>query len=428
MSTITATNEIDKHQYKKTPLTTYDLGWILLNIGMAIGAGTVVVPVQIGLKGLWVFVAAFLIAYPATYMLQNLYMKTLSESDICEDYSNIISQYLGKNWGMMLGILYFIMLVHGMFIYSTAIIYDSASYLNTFGVTDSVLSDSVAYTLIVLTALIFVASRGEQLLFKVSGPLVVVKVSIIVLLGVIMIPHWDFNNIKAFPGIGDFARDVLLTIPFAFFSAVFIQILNPMNIAYRKREENKEIATYKAIRVHRIAYITLISIILFFSFSFSLSITYEQALEAFNLNISALAMAAKVIPGELVHIMTVLLNVSAVVTAFFGIYLGFQEAVKGILVNIIQRFIPEERINHKVLGVSVYVFIVLLLTFWVSLGFSVVIFFHIASPLYGIVSCLIPCYLVYRVQKLHKFKGLQAQCVLIFGLLLVISPFFKFFE
>ena len=68
MSTITATNEIDKHQYKKTPLTTYDLGWILLNIGMAIGAGTVVVPVQIGLKGLWVFVAAFLIAYPATYL------------------------------------------------------------------------------------------------------------------------------------------------------------------------------------------------------------------------------------------------------------------------------------------------------------------------------------------------------------------------
>ncbi|GAB2657923.1 amino acid permease [Vibrio panuliri] len=428
MSSITATSQLEKHQYKKIPLTGYDAGWILLNIGMAIGAGTVVVPVQIGLKGIWVFIAAFLIAYPATYMLQNLYLKTLSESDLCEDYSNIISQYLGKNWGMALGIMYFIMLVHGMFIYSTAIIYDSASYLTTFGVTDSVLSESVLYTIAVLSALIFIASRGEQLLFKISGPMVVVKVSIIVLLGVVMIPHWDFNNIKAFPSMADFSRDVLLTIPFAFFSAVFIQILNPMNIAYRKREEDKEVATFKAIRVHRISFIILISIIIFFSFSFSFSISYEQALEAFNSNISALAMAAKVIPGKLVHIMTVLLNVSAVVTAFFGIYLGFQEAVKGILVNIIQRFIPEDQINHQMLSVGTYLFIVTLLTFWVSLGFSVVIFFHIASPLYGIVSCLIPCYLVYRVNKLHKFQGLQAKCVLLFGLLLVISPFFKFFE
>lgn len=427
MSTIASISET-KRQYNNIPLTAYDAGWILLCIGMAIGAGTVLVPVQIGLKGIWVFIVSFLIAYPATYMLQNLYMKTLSESDICEDYSNIITQYLGKNWGIALGIIYFVMLVHGMFIYSISVIYDSASYLKTFGVTEHLLSDSAVYKLIVFMALVFIASRGERLLFKISGPMVVVKVGIIVLLGLVMIPHWDLKNITAFPDIGVFSRDVLLTIPFAFFSAVFVQILNPMNIAYRKREEDKHLATYKAIRVHRISYIILISIIIFFSFSFTFSMSHEQAVEAFNLNISALAMAAKVIPGTLVHIMTTLLNIFAVLTAFFGIYLGFQEAVKGILLNIIQRFIPESRINYAALGIGVYVFIVLLLFLWVSLGFSVVIFFHIGSPLYGIVSCLIPCYLVYRVKKLHQFKGVQTWCVFLFGLLLVISPFLKVFE
>ncbi|KID06433.2 transporter [Hafnia alvei] len=427
MSTIASLSET-KRQYKSVPLTAYDIGWILLCIGMAIGAGTVLVPVQIGLKGIWVFIVAFLIAYPATYMLQNLYMKTLSESDICEDYSNIITQYLGKNWGIALGIIYFIMLVHGMFIYSISVIYDSASYLKTFGVTDQILSNSAVYKLIVFMVLVFIASRGERLLFKISGPMVVIKVGIIILLGLVMIPHWDLNNITAFPKMGVFCRDVLLTAPFAFFSAVFVQILNPMNIAYRKREEDKQLATYKAIRVHRISYIILISIIIFFSFSFTFSMSHEQAVEAFNLNISALAMAAKVIPGTLVHVMTTLLNIFAVLTAFLGIYLGFQEAVKGILVNIIQRFIPEDRINHKALGLGVYIFIVLLLFAWVSLGFSVVIFFHIGSPLYGIVSCLIPCYLVYKVKKLHKFKGVQTWCVLAFGILLVISPFLKFFE
>lgn len=99
-------------------------------------------------------------------MLQNLYMKTLSESDICEDYSNIITQYLGKNWGIALGIIYFVMLVHGMFIYSISVIYDSASYLKTFGVTEHLLSDSAVYKLVVFMVLVFIASRGSDYSLK----------------------------------------------------------------------------------------------------------------------------------------------------------------------------------------------------------------------------------------------------------------------
>lgn len=33
--------------------------------------------------------------------------KTLSESDSCNDYTDIISHYLGKNWGIFLGVIYF---------------------------------------------------------------------------------------------------------------------------------------------------------------------------------------------------------------------------------------------------------------------------------------------------------------------------------
>jgi hypothetical protein len=60
---------------KKIPFTKYDFGWVLLCIGMAIGAGTVLMPVQIGLTGIWVFIVAFIIAYPATYIVQDIYLK-----------------------------------------------------------------------------------------------------------------------------------------------------------------------------------------------------------------------------------------------------------------------------------------------------------------------------------------------------------------
>ena len=267
---------------KKIPFTKYDFGWVLLCIGMAIGAGTVLMPVQIGLTGIWVFIVAFIIAYPATYIVQDIYLKTLSESETCNDYTDIISHYLGKNWGVFLGVIYFLMIIHGIFIYSLSVVFDSASYIKTFGLTESDLSQSIIYKVAIFAVLVAIASGGEKLLFKISGPMVVVKVGIIIVFGFAMVPHWNFANISAFPEASVFFRDVLLTIPFCFFSAVFIQVLNPMNIAYRKRVADRVLATRMAIRTHRISYITLIAVILFFSFSFTFSMNKFNFIFNFN--------------------------------------------------------------------------------------------------------------------------------------------------
>ena len=193
-------------------------------------------------------------------------------------------------------------------------------------------------------------------------------------------------------------------------------------------ESDKRIATYRAIRANRVAYIILAVAVLFFAFSFTFSISHEQAVSAFEQNISALAIAAQVIPGSIVRIMTALLNIFAILTAFLGIYLGFQEAIKGIVVNIISRFIPEENINQKVLHIGVCVGVILTLWLWVSTRFSILFFLQLGGPLFGVVSCLIPCYLVYKVPVLHKLKGPTIWFISFFGILLCLSPFFKFFE
>nr|EKW3934270.1 transporter [Morganella morganii]EKW3940015.1 transporter [Morganella morganii] len=413
---------------KKIPFTKYDAGWVVLCIGMAIGSGIVFMPVQIGIKGIWVFIAATLLSYPAIYWLQNLYLRTLSESEECEDYASVITQYLGKNWGVALGIAYFLMLLHGMFSYSLAVTFDSASYIKTFGLTEGLLSDSVWYGLIILTVLVAIAAQGERLLFKVSGPMVIVKFGIIVLLGIVMVPYWNFANISAFPDFLPFLRDVFLTLPFTLFSILFVQILSPMNIAYRRLEKDKRIATYRAVRANRVAYIILAVAVLFFAFSFTFSISHDQAVSAFEQNISALAIAAQVIPGAVVKVMTAMLNIFAILTAFLGIYLGFQEAIKGIVVNILTRFMPQERINQTVLHYGVCIGVILSLWFWVSTRFSILFFMQLGGPLFGVVSCLIPCYLVYRVPVLHKFKGATVWFIIFFDVLLCLSPFFKFFE
>ncbi|VDZ76608.1 membrane protein [Salmonella bongori] len=110
-----------------------DTGWVIMSIGMAIGAGIVFLPVQVGLMGLWVFLFVFHYRLPRPCIFSNGCLLTrLAESPECKDYPSVISGYLGKNWGILLGALYFVMLVIWMFVYSTAITNDSALLLAHF--------------------------------------------------------------------------------------------------------------------------------------------------------------------------------------------------------------------------------------------------------------------------------------------------------
>lgn len=76
-----------------------DWGWVIMSIGMAIGSGIVFLPVQVGLVGMWVFLLSAVIAYPALYMFQKLFINTLVTSPRCEEYADVIAGYMGKNWG-----------------------------------------------------------------------------------------------------------------------------------------------------------------------------------------------------------------------------------------------------------------------------------------------------------------------------------------
>ncbi|MDH2052365.1 aromatic amino acid transport family protein [Achromobacter marplatensis] len=426
---ITTTRTPEESPRERVPFTRYDAGWVVLCIGMAIGAGIIFLPVQVGLTGIWVFAASVLLAYPALYMMQKLYLQSLSASREADSYANIIAQYLGKNWGIFLAVVYFFMLLKGMLTYSLAVTFDTAKYLQTFGITTGLLSDSPIFSLAILSVLVAIAAQGEKLLFKISGPLVVLKLAIVVFLGVVMVPFWNIGaNVPPMPTTSDlekFAIDTILTVPFTLFSILFVQILSPMNIAFRRVESDPRVATYRAIRANRIAYVILAVLVLFFATSFSFALSHEQALSAKAQNISALALAGAVIPGNGVLYLTTALNVFAVVTAFLGIYLGIEEAVAGLVMNILTRFVPKERINKRVVSLMLCVAIVLGLWLWVQTRFSILLLQQLASPIYGIASFIVPCLLIYKVPALRKYISLKVWYVFVFGLIVCLSPFLK---
>ena len=412
----------------RIPFTTYDLGWVVLCIGMAIGAGIIYMPIQAGVKGIWVFVASIGLSYPAVYWLQDLYLKTLTQTQSCDSYAEIITQYLGKNWGGLLGIAYFLMLLMGILNYAMSLVNDSATYLHSYQITEGFLSKTIWYPFILLAVMVLIANQGEKWLFRIAGPMIFFKVAVIVFLGIVMVPFWSFNNISAFPPVLSFLRDVLLTLPFTLFSILFVQILNPMNIAYRKVEADPVIASLRAIRATRIAYIVLVVSVLFFAFSFSFAITKEEAASALAQNISALALASQIMPGNLINILSVTLNIFAILTAFFSIYLGFKEAIVGLAVNMISRISGNEDINRGLLSTIIAVAIVVFLWIWVRFDFSVMLLMQIAGPVFGLVACLIPFYMVKKVSALENLRAGKNYYVAFYGMLLCISPFLKFVE
>lgn len=413
---------------KKIPFTLYDCGWVMLCIGAAIGSGIVFFPLQVGLKGVWVFALAVILGYPAVYYMQKLFIETMARSDAQDSYLSIITSYVGSRWGFFLGALYSITVLKSMVEYAMAVTNDSASYLKTFGLTAHTMSDYWWWSLLWIAGLSLIASKGEKMLFKVSGSMIAIKLVIIVAIGFAVIPFWDLGNIGELPGFSHLIVGTFPTLPFAIFSIMFVQILNPMNLAYKKREEDKEIAKYKILRVHKVAYLILVVTILLFVVSIILSISEADALRAYQENISALALAAKVIPGSAVKIMSVILNVFSIVTAFLGIYLAVHESFVGLIKFTAQKFFSQQEGREKQNSIIAFFMVVLVLWLIVLTNFPILKVFVFGGVTYGIISCIVPGIIILKNDKFTDVRGAAVYYVILIGILMCIGPFVMLFS
>ena len=62
----------------------------------------------------------------------------------------------------------------------------------------------------------------------------------------------------------------------------------------------------------------------------------------------------------------------------------------------------------------------------IVLNAPVLSFTSICSPIFGMIGCLIPSYLVLRVKSLHELRGPGLILIIFAGVLLIISPFLAF--
>lgn len=258
--------------------------------------------------------------------------------------------------------------------------------------------------------------------------MVLTKLMVVAALGMSMVGLWHIYNAGTLPPTGLLIKNAIITLPFTLTSILFIQTLSPMVISYRSREKNVEVARYKSLRAMNIAFAVLFVTVFFYAVSFTLAMGHEEAVKAYQQNISALAIAAQFISSEgvWVKVVSVILNIFAVMTAFFGVYLGFREAAQGIVMNLLRRRMPIEKINETLVQRGIMLLAIILAWSAVALNAPVLSFTSICSPIFGLVGCLIPAWLVIKVPALHKYKGVSLVIIIITGVLLCVSPFLAF--
>ena len=401
-----------------------DWGWVAVNVGMGIGAGIVFLPIQAGLVGLWTFLLAILLAYPALYLFQRLYINTLIESRDASDYTSTIGEYLGNKWGAALGIIYFVMLLIWLCVYSETVTNDSAAYIQAAGLTQGLLSQNHLYALVLIGFLVFLAFVSKTLLFNLSKVLIVVILLSLIVLALMLIPHWDVDNIEAISSLWGMLSETIVTLPFAMTSILFLQSLSPTVVYARSEYEDIAVARKKAMQIMNRAFLILAGVVFSFAFSCTMSITHQQAYSAFVANTSFLAIMGKAIPGGFVPALGVVIDICAVTTSFFGVLLGLHEACVGLYLNLFAKDKPRDSVNMTRVSAGVVGLIVLLGWTATIVDFPILYFTSICSPIFAVIGCFIPVLLVYKVDALAKYRGPQSWTILLTGVLLVLSPLF----
>lgn len=176
----------------------------------------------------------------------------------------------------------------------------------------------------------------------------------------------------------------------------------------------------------RYAFFILVIAVTFFTVSFNLAIGHEHAVQAYHENVSALAIAAKNMDGVFIKIFSLFLNIVAIMTAFFSLFLGFRDACLGIAVNVLERFVNKEKINRQLIKRGISIFCILCCWGSIALNIKVLNFSFILSPLLGFIGCILPVILVMRVEEFKKYRNWKLVPIIFFGLLLVLSPFVAF--
>ncbi|ASQ46030.1 serine/threonine transporter [Legionella clemsonensis] len=399
-----------------------DTVWMLSLYGTAIGAGTLFLPINAGLNGIWPLIIMTLLAFPMTYFShQALCRFVLSGSSLKDDITTVVDEHFGNFAGKILTFLYFFAIYPILLMYSVAITNTTESFIvNQLGMQAP---PRVLLAIVLILALMAIVRFGQQMIVRSMSFLVYPFVSILILLSLYLIPHWNNAIVQQSSAInGEGAHGLAMTlwliIPVMVFSFNHSPIISSFAVA-QKKQYGKD-ADEKSSWILRYSHLLMVSTVMFFVFSCVFSLSPQDLALAKQQNISILSYLANHFHTPMMAYIAPFIAFVAISKSFLGHYLGASEGLQGL---IIKGFANRGNdLNPKKIQYFIEGFMII--TCWVvaTLNPSILGMIEtLGGPIIAVILFLMPMYAIAKVPAMKKFRNSVVSIFISFIGLIAIS-------
>jgi len=383
-----------------------DTVWMLSLYGTAIGAGTLFLPIDAGLNGIWPLLIMTLLAFPMTYFSHRALCRfVLSSSSTQNDITDVVEEHFGSFAGKMLTGLYFFAIYPILLMYSVAITNTTQSFIvNQMGFNAP---PRALLSIILILGLMAIVRFGQEIIVKSMSVLVYPFATILFLLSLYLIPHWNTavleqsNSLKANGGHG-LLMTLWLLIPVMVFSFNNSPIISSFAVS-QKRQHGKN-ADETSSKIMKYSHLMMVFSVMFFVFSCVFSLSPQDLMQAKSQNISILSYLANHFNTPLIAYLAPVIAFIAISKSFLGHYLGAKEGLNGILVKSLRA--TGKTANSKVIQRVIELFMII--TCWIIATLNPNILKMIETlggPVIAVLLFIMPMYAIARVPAMKKYQN-----------------------
>lgn len=376
-----------------------DTTWMLSLFGTAVGAGTLFLPITLGLGGFWPLLILSMLAFPMTFYAHRGMTRFVLSGKDESDITDVVEEHFGPRIGTLITLLYFLAIFPVLLMYSVAL-------TNT---VDSFIGRQLLLTppprpilaLILVISLLMVVRYGEIFIVKAMSIIVYPFIVALLFLTIYLIPYWSGGILNATDTIlepASFIKTFWVAIPVIVFSFNHSPIISAFAIDQKRNYGTQ--ADIHSSKILFFAHILMVFVVLFFVFSCVLTLSTSQLAEARSQNISILSYLASQFENPLIASSAQIIAFVAIAKSFLGHYIGAREGLRGLILK------TSTRTLSKSLDKKISLF--MLLTCWIvaTINPSIIKMIEtLGGPIIAAILFIMPMYAIKRITAMQKYSG-----------------------
>lgn len=378
-----------------------DTTWMLSLFGTAVGAGILFLPINAGIGGFWPLVIMAVLIGPMTYLSHRALSRFVCSSSIPgSDITQVVVEHFGTGAGKAITLLYFLAIYPIVLIYGVGITNTVGSFMvNQLGIAEPprwILSG------LLVAGMMAVMIAGERIMLLVTQFLVYPLVAILIFISLYLIPSWNLAVLREVAAPSDMIWSIWLTIPVLVFSFNHSPAISQFAVALKR--DYGPAASERASLILRNTAFMLVGFVMLFVFSCVLALSPAQLAEAKSQNLPILSYLANVHQSPFISYFGPLVAFVAIVSSFFGHYLGASEGLRGI----IRGQIDPDATLIKPGALRFTITAIMFLTTWLVavLNPSILgLIETLAGPVIAAILYLMPMYAIHKVPALKQYRG-----------------------